>query len=238
MVIFINQVSLIMHFTFGIIEIGPVYHELSKNETVFLETYFTPLERQLFTKFLVEKRKTEWLGGRLAAKQAFRCYQERYGQSNRLDEINILNDSDRAPFIAGHTGLTLSISHAGDYAVAVLARFPIGVDIERITGRPRRFSDYFLCREEQERIAETAGQPEKTAELYTYFWTRKEATSKLLKKGGSLSFKAINTCRNVAQLNGGAINRETMEQLQMKNTEIRLFSQHSGQYYLSLAVNI
>lgn len=234
---FLSQVSLISEFTYGIVELEPIYYELPKNEVAFLKKFLTPLERQTFKKFSVLKRKAEWLGGRLAAKQAFRKYQGRYEGNDQLNVINIFNDSNRAPYIDGYTGLNLSISHAGDYAVAVLGRFPIGVDIERVTVRPQMFSNYFLCHEEQQVIQKVADQPEKIADLLTYFWTRKEAVSKVLQKGGSLNFKTINTCQDVVIINSKIINSDIMAHSAMNDSGIQLFSGCYGQYYLSLAIN-
>lgn len=229
---FLNQVSLRINFTYSIVEIKTIYDEVEKNETAFLEKFLTPLEREIVKKFVVIKRKMEWLGGRLAAKQAFGKYQESYGHHNQLDGISVLNDSSRAPYIAGYDELILSISHAGNYAVAVLAKFPIGVDIEKITARPQLFSHYFLCHEEQDIIEKMVDRPEKKADLLTYFWTRKEAVSKVVKKGSSLNFKTINTCGAIAM-----INNDVMIYSQMNDAGIQLFSGRHGQYYLSLAMN-
>jgi phosphopantetheinyl transferase (holo-ACP synthase) len=156
----------------------------------FIRSILTDKECKIFTKFKNLKRKIEWISGRMAAKQAFAGYQKSLDRSGQLSDISVLNNRVRAPLIVGHPELHVSISHSHEKAIAAVAPFEIGIDIEKIEQRPNSLAYYFLCREE---LSIFANQQNNKDDLITRFWSRKEAISKFLQLGGKLNFKHVNT---------------------------------------------
>ncbi len=84
-------------------------------------------ERRLLDRFKLEKRWREWLGGRLAAKRAVAAV---LGDAGRQGYQIVVGDHGQ-PVVAGRGDLGLSISHSGDYAVAMAVRgHRCGIDIQ------------------------------------------------------------------------------------------------------------
>ena len=75
----------------------------------------TEEERKEYEGRKTEKKKREYLGGRFAAKEAvFKATQDPGYLS-----YAILNDEDKRPYVKGHPEIEASISHDGDYAIAM-----------------------------------------------------------------------------------------------------------------------
>lgn len=204
-----------------------------------IQKVLTAAEKIQFQKFIVQKRRVEWLAGRLAARQAFNRWKER--QAWRRDtpqSISILNRPNRAPYIPEHPDLALSISHSHDYAVAVIAQYPIGIDLEKVEARHPALVDYFFSPAEQEWLAGLACPVRHEAnplqhisdQWVTWLWTRKEALAKYLQLGGNLAFKQINAVPDEINLLG------------VNPTPVRLVSNIKAQgetkpsYCISLAI--
>lgn len=110
-------------------------------EAALPETGLTAAERAWRDANLAgrsERRRREWLAGRIAAKAALRGFlAESRGMALPLDQIEILPDRDGKPVptLANpafrlDSMPSLSISHAAGAAVAVVADRPVGIDIE------------------------------------------------------------------------------------------------------------
>jgi 4'-phosphopantetheinyl transferase EntD len=140
-------------------------------------------ERDVWTGLVVERRRRDWLAGRIAAKRAVRAaFRERRWMVPAYAAITVRNDADGAPSFAVDgrdalsVGLNLSIAHtegAGLAAVAsTRAAGTVGVDVEH----PRPLSEalirYVLSASEVERLA----VPPRPAALV--LWIIKEAVLK------------------------------------------------------------
>jgi 3-oxoacyl-(acyl-carrier-protein) synthase/phosphopantetheinyl transferase len=105
----------------------------------FARRYLTAREWKVF-RDLPERRKEDWLAGRVAAKDAVRrLLWERGAGPLWPIEVEIAAGSDGAPEVRAPGGLDLrvSISHAGGRAMAMVAEgTDPGVDIETIEPRP------------------------------------------------------------------------------------------------------
>lgn len=67
------------------------------------------------------KRKTEYLAGRFAAKEAYsKALGTGIGKTVAFKDIIILNDTKGAPYILNDTYAMVSISHSDRYAVATV----------------------------------------------------------------------------------------------------------------------
>lgn len=153
-----------------------------------LEELLSTQEILTFQKLKSEKRKRDWLAGRLAAKELLCAHLgQALGYLLPWEKIEIYNGTagepcfrllgDRLPI-----NINISIAHSHGYGLCGLANTKeegyIGVDIERI--RPLR-SDVqrrFLAQTEIEQIKQSfAGRESEGA---TLFWALKEAAFKAL----------------------------------------------------------
>ncbi|MED3552426.1 holo-ACP synthase [Cytobacillus praedii] len=86
----------------------------------FVDRILTVNEKEIFYN-LTEDRKTEYLAGRFAAKEAFsKAIGTGLGGSLSFLDIEIVKDKNGKPFISKpfNEGVHLSISHSKEYAVA------------------------------------------------------------------------------------------------------------------------
>lgn len=141
----------------------PASSVLSERENAFFQTLKLP------------KRKTEWLGGRLALKRLV-------GTQVRLpmQSIELLPQAENGKpqlLLAGECGqLPFSITHSHGFAVAAIApdaRY-IGIDLEKIAPRINAWKQDFFHPSEL---------TEHSDEFLTKLWTQKEALVKLLGTG-------------------------------------------------------
>ena len=205
-------------FFYAIHRIADVSSELNKKGDDYASSILNDDEYEIFKKFKIKKRKMEWLSGRIAAKQAFTSYTASVLSTNEISKISILNNQARVPYIVNYPELHLSISHSYEYAVAVIATFNIGIDIEKIEPRPDALAHYFCSQEEQDALEKG---PMCKEELMTFFWSRKEAVSKFLQLGGKLNFKQINTVN---------------DEVEVSQEKIQLVSGDYDGYWVSIAV--
>jgi phosphopantetheinyl transferase len=129
-----------------------------------------------------KKRRTEWLGGRVAAKWAAA---KLLGET-ALDwqGIAIRNEEDGRPSVAtnNHAAVPfISISHSGPLAAALAANLPCGLDIQQPGANILRVKKRFALREEEDIL--TASLPESFAETQrlTMLWAAKEAVRKAVR---------------------------------------------------------
>lgn len=86
----------------------------------FVDRILTTAEKKVF-QTLTENRKTEFLAGRFAAKEAYaKAVGTGLGENLSFLDIEIAKDEKGKPFITKprKEGIYLSISHSKDYAVA------------------------------------------------------------------------------------------------------------------------
>jgi len=167
------------------------------NDNEKLEDIFSPDELKMLLAFKFSKRKTEWLGGRLAAKLAFK---KKY-PVNQLKSIIIKTKDNGAPYIDSISSTLngegidkdvwkhLSISHSGNYAIAGISIYPVGIDIEEIL--PRYPALYSIAFTEYEIKTINSLLSDKKDEYITRLWTAKEALLKLFQTGLNVDLNTI-----------------------------------------------
>jgi phosphopantetheinyl transferase len=162
-----------------------------------------PQERRIHERFTVDKRRADWLAGRIAAKRAV---QRAHGLPFSRIEIlaqaagptrgrpEALIDGRLAP---GH----LSISHSGDLAAAAYEPGPIGIDLEQVSPRDRAFLE--LAFDDQERAAFSLVPEgfERDAAI-TGAWCMKEALSKWIGAGLRVPFHRLTVPRQARARSG------------------------------------
>jgi phosphopantetheinyl transferase len=156
-----------------------------------------------------QKRRLEWLGGRLAAKRAIRELLSRSGmKAPALNMMKLIPDESGRPVPAlvnydQPLDLHLSISHSHGRVIAAVTANPgvhgIGVDLEKIEPRTNSWArDYF--NEEELKLANTLGAGDLAL---TMMWSIKEAALKAM--GAGLRYDLKDMAVREIRENGAAV---------------------------------
>jgi len=148
-------------------------------------------ERQTYDRLRVQKRRRDFLGGRIAAKRAV---QKTHGIP--FDRITIRRDqapeTEGRPLVlvdGGSIDLFVSLSHSTDLAIATVSNNDVGLDLEIIKERDRSFADLFLTPTERRSLLTIA--VEDHAAHLTNLWCVKEAYAKWRGKGLTIPFSEL-----------------------------------------------
>lgn len=138
-------------------------------------------EQDFFRQLRHPKRRSEWLGGRIAAKAALLNLPEDAAFAAQARRLTILPDAQGRPTVSGgQDNFALSITHSGSYAAALAAQGRhCGIDLQVISAKLPLLTKYFAAAAELELLA---GQPELGSEAaaLTMLWAVKEAVKKSL----------------------------------------------------------
>jgi len=145
----------------------PALSVLSERENAFFQTLKLP------------KRKTEWLGGRVALKRLISAYE--HVPLNTVEVMPQAQSGKPQLLLDGkQSTLPFSITHSQGFAVAALAPTHkyIGIDLEKISPRMNAWKTDFF------HPTELTGEGDA---FLTKLWTQKEAVVKLLGTGLTLN---------------------------------------------------
>ncbi len=156
--------------------------------TCFTNDATMPLKNMKLEGIRHPQRQVSRLAGRAAARRAAKVWLK----DDQTANLEVSNLPSGKPQFNFYPDLHLSISHSGDLAAASVSPEPHGIDLERMESRPASLMRYFFSSAEQQWI-ENSTNPLTALHV---LWTRKEAVSKLLGKGGQLGF------RNLSVLDG------------------------------------
>lgn len=149
------------------------------------EWLLTTDEKAEVERFKFPKRRSDWLGGRLAVKLVVA---REFGAE--LPSVDVAPNWTRKPFARMNGQFIpadVSISHSGDVAVAALVRGArVGVDIERVEPRSQGFYDMAFSETERQDMVRFGAW-----DALTKAWTMKEALSKALGIGLGLTLHDI-----------------------------------------------
>ncbi|MFH1215895.1 MAG: 4'-phosphopantetheinyl transferase superfamily protein [Pseudomonadota bacterium] len=150
-------------------------------------TFLTDVEKEKFFLFRYDKRKVEWLGGRIAAKyavlQIIEAKRTVFTPSGDFLQLEIAADQAGKPFVTGREIVSidkqvhLSISHSGQWAAAIAAPVSCGIDIQLVNPTIERVKGRFINSAENAMV-------EALHEIYgnqialTSVWAAKEAVKK------------------------------------------------------------
>lgn len=137
-------------------------------------------EQRRFAGFALEKRRRQWLGGRLAAKLAAAHFWG--GQEREWRKIAVVAAPGGAPCLVAPDCPPrpwLSISHSGDCAAAMAADLPCGLDVQQVVPRILAVRKRFVLAGEEDVL--WSGLPAATGEgpALTMLWAGKEAVRKM-----------------------------------------------------------
>ena len=103
------------------VELSRIKKALTRSER-FVEQVLTTMELEKYNNFQSTARKTEFLAGRWAAKEAFsKAYGTGFGKALGMHDLEIKNDELGKPYFSKHPfdgQVHLSISHSNLEAVA------------------------------------------------------------------------------------------------------------------------
>ncbi len=141
-------------------------------------------------------RRTEWLIGRLAAKEAVRRFLRDFYHARWNDaDIQICPNPDGKPVPIGDwrrflvTKIDIAIAHTAQFVVAIAAaNARVGVDVESVT---RDLSEEFTSGVFTTEELELAAQSSNSSQAFIRFWCAKEAVSKALGTGIRYSPKQL-----------------------------------------------
>lgn len=139
-----------------------------------------------------EKRRNEWLGGRLAVKQALIDLSGKTRTNWQI--LAIRSEENGRPFLhleKADLSPFISISHSGTLAAGLAANLPCGLDIQQPVAKILSVKKYFVDREEE--AALRSALPEgltETAQL-SLLWAAKEALRKMVRVSPLLGLKEI-----------------------------------------------
>ena len=212
------------------------------------ESFLAPEELEKFLSFKFQKRRESYFYGRLAAKKAVR---KAYPELNE-NQILIRNSTDAEIFgkpLVFKNGESselgqISLSHSHDLAVACFHQTQeIGIDLEAVENRDE-FEINFTASEKKITNDMPVGFHQSTM---TLLWTAKEAMSKALGKGLSLSTLHMESFLDSKQLlECVSLERKSMHYMGrvFSNQNYFLFSLHTQliqkekTYFLTMARGI
>ncbi len=219
---------------FAVIDIGTVMSDLDRDPNSVLGELSSD-EKTDYGTMTYEKRRLDWLAGRLAARRALRLF----GVDG---QVTVKADESGEPRFAGPIGekYGLTISHSNIWATAIVwertgslgEERHLGVDIEQIGDRTEAFlEDNFTA---PERILLPEG-PERSV-LATALWSLKEAALKALGTGLRIRPDEVSVAPDISagtariQLSGEA---DALRQ-QKKLSEFTGRFSRTGNYVLSV----
>jgi len=154
--------------------------------------YLSAAELEQWSGFHLEKRRAEWLGGRLSAKWA---------AAGLLTEAEmdwhslvIQNEEDGRPYLAAGVRPVapfISISHSGHLAAALAANLPCGLDIQQPGAKIHTVKKCFATSEEEDLLTAALPQSFSETKRLTLLWSAKEAVRKMARISPLLGLQEI-----------------------------------------------
>jgi phosphopantetheine--protein transferase-like protein len=181
------------------VSLDEVRQALAADERAVLQRYLSGAEQTRYGQLRTEKRRLDWLAGRIAAKRLIR--KTRFHQEGAVvpysaitisadelgaPEVKVIGERGRAPRV--------SISHGAGLAAAMLSPsrdVRPGIDVERVEERAGSFGEQFFTDGEQ-RHAATDVDPHRAL---TTLWAVKEATLKALGIGARVDMRQLEVHR-------------------------------------------
>lgn len=166
---------------------------------------FSKQERDYLQRFNHPKRRKEWIAGRVAAKIALLNQADAEKMRQQSQSLTVLPDEYGRPIAAGQamkSGLSLSISHSGNYAAALVAHEKnCGVDLQKISDKLPSLTDYFALTSELDMLGRMPEIGSYEIRL-TMLWAMKEAVKKSVLSDQPTNFSIIELQQIAAAGNG------------------------------------
>jgi len=98
-----------------------------------------------------------------------------------IDELIFDQDSNKKPFLSSHPSVHFNVSHSSDYALIIISKHTVGVDIEYINLN-FEFNEV-LSNVFNDSEMDQIQKSDNSRENFYKFWTRKESIVKAIGKG-------------------------------------------------------
>ncbi|MHA1828056.1 MAG: SDR family NAD(P)-dependent oxidoreductase [Candidatus Heimdallarchaeaceae archaeon] len=156
----------------------PLLHSKFLKEQESLIHILSTSEREKYRNISNNKRREEYLSGIIAAKELLANIKQ---NEKEKTNVEIRKTAKGQPYIYNlkdekKSQYNISISHSGDFSIAVIDKNPLGIDIEKIEEREKVFFKEAFTAKERQVISYDA-------KLGTTYWTLKEAITKALGEG-------------------------------------------------------
>ena len=169
------------------------YNVFERNEELWMKTIsqvvLNPMERKQLAEMTGStNRRTEWLFGRIAAKEAVRRFLEKHFQARWSGaDVHIWADDSGKPHPLGewrnflNSSIDLAIAHTAQFVVAyATSNTRVGVDVEDVSrDLSEEFTRGVFTTEELDLVVNATNTPS----AILRFWCAKEALSKALGTG-------------------------------------------------------
>ena len=187
----------------SLVDTGAVAEKLGGNAgQELLLQLLSPEEQRIFASYSYQKRRKEWLAGRIACKYAVAQLLSESVFPERFRALSVLPGPDGSPelLFSGEKVLkpAVSITHSGRYAAAMAGTVvSCGIDLQTVSERIRNVVPRFAAQEEIELLrAGTSNMDE--LERLTLLWSAKEAVKKSLLHDQPVIFQGMNLQRITA----------------------------------------
>lgn len=140
----------------------------------------------------IDKMKVEHLRKKRILTDSFLLYGISVATGISREQIRFCYNENGKPMLDASCGLEhvhFNLSHAGDYAVLVVADREIGVDIEKLRNNRLSVAKRFFCEEEYNHIMQCS--EEMRDACFLKYWTMKEAYVKRIGTGLSVPLNSF-----------------------------------------------
>ena len=171
--------------------------QIHVSENEYAQKYLCTNEHDKYLSFKFQKRKTEWLGGRIAAKKALRALLAELGYLLRPQELEISSTIEGRPLFIKPVEITetidISISHSAKYAAALTVKDAVcGLDLQKITQTLHKVQSRFATDAERKILQQHfCFQPYEKSWDLALLWTAKEAFRKSVPTKPLLGFLEV-----------------------------------------------
>ncbi len=163
-----------------------------------LQDWLHPEEIRRLNSFSLEKRQREWLGGRICAKQSLHLYLRQHDKNSPLplpQQYSVTSEESGRPHLKIAQKLCcdtpeISISHSKNYATALCAGNPCGIDIQYPAGNLNKVKERFATDEEERTLKQSLDRHPPLDQL-VMLWAAKEAVKKMLSPYGMPGFHEL-----------------------------------------------
>jgi len=145
-----------------------------------------PHERMRLSHFRLAKRQTEFVTGRICAKLAVESYWKSVGVASQppLSMVEIGSDPTGRPIVSAEGDRKpllpeISITHGGEYAAAIAAELPCGIDLQQHKDNLWRVREKY-CLPKELQLLEAFLPNMAPIPRLSLLWTAKEAAKKAL----------------------------------------------------------
>ncbi len=162
-----------------------------------MSSWLRPEELLQLDRFSLEKRRREWLGGRICAKQSLLLHLDLAAPPPLPSpgDCRIENEESGRPHLI-FTGkktfgpVEISISHSKNHATALCACSPCGIDIQHPATNLYKVKERFADSREEE-ILTASLRSHSPLEQLVMLWSAKEAVKKMLSKNTMPGFHEL-----------------------------------------------